>query len=252
MRLDQYLVFKNLVKTRSKAKDLIKNQGVLVIDARKSLKKEVFQPSFEITEDNSIEIEFNQDYLAYVSRAGLKLEAASEQLRISFQQKKILDIGVSTGGFSQYALNSKAQEVIGIDVGHDQTAQEVLDAKDFYLIEGLNVKNLPEHFYFKSKENYYDLVMSDVSFMSVLHFIELMLKFLKPSGELLLLIKPQFELGAKALNSKGIVKNDEDYKLLADKFFKLCEDLGLKSPKYIESSLKGKQGNKEFFLYAKK
>ncbi len=152
MRLDQYLVSKKLVSTRSKARDLIKNQGVELTHNKTGKVKTVSQPSFEISDDSDFSINIDEEYIQFVSRAGLKLDYFLNDKKVDFKGKNIFDVGVSTGGFSHCALNLGAKSVLGIDVGHHQTHEDVLKYSNFNLIEGLNVKHISEHFYFNSLE----------------------------------------------------------------------------------------------------
>lgn len=246
MRVDLYIAKKFNI-SRAKAQQLIKLNSVYkIINNQKSLviaASEVIEPSAEyyLVDESAIK---------YVSRAGLKLEGALLHLNLNVQEFKALDIGLSTGGFSDCLLKQKAKSIIGVDVGHSQLHKTLQNKVQSY--DGVNARNLSNYDFMQPHLNSFDLVVVDVSFISLEHILPEAYKFLKSQGLLLSLVKPQFELGASALNKKGVVKNTALYAELEIKIKNLVTKPGCKVLDYFESSILGGDGNKEFFIYAKK
>jgi 23S rRNA (cytidine1920-2'-O)/16S rRNA (cytidine1409-2'-O)-methyltransferase len=248
MRADLLLVKKNLATTRTLAQEMIKNGQVYVIVAGKKrvLKKssEDFDPDAEFGVTSGFATEF-------VSRAGHKIKGAGEILEINVESLVCLDVGVSTGGFSDYLLKSGAKSVLGIDVGQDQTHSLVKNDPRFTLLEKINARYLDENSVFQSciPKGGFDFICVDVSFISAKLILPQLFPFLKSDGKLLVLIKPQFELGPDALNEKGIVKDHALYPELESTIRDFAEESGFTVKNYISSPIEGKDGNKEFFLF---
>ena len=248
MRADLLLVKKNLVSTRTLAQELIKNGQVEVIILQK--KRLVTKPSEDIPEGSEFEITagFANEF---VSRAGHKLKGAFQNLDLQIENKVCLDIGVSTGGFTDFLLKFGAKQVVGIDVGQDQTHELIKSNPRFVLLEKTNARALSENKKFQElvPENGFDFICMDVSFISVKLILPNLRPLLAHNGQLLVLIKPQFELGPDALNEKGIIKNPVGYVVLEKAMIEESIELGFKTVKYFSSSIDGKDGNKEFFLF---
>ncbi len=246
MRLDQYLVqFKN-IESRTKAQDLIQNKNILVNQ------KIITKSSHDVSESDNIQIQ-DQDILKYVSRAGLKLEAALNKLKFNLINKTILDVGQSTGGFSDCCLQSGAEKVVGFDVGENQLHEKIkLNPKVTYF-EKLNVKNVNTDIKFMNAvpTEKFDLIVCDVSFISLIHVIPNISELLKNSGSYLFLVKPQFECGPENLDKNGIVKNKKVYAEIEIKIKKLFHDHFGDVSDYFESAVLGKEGNLEFFIYGR-
>lgn len=244
MRLDQFLVqFKN-IESRTKAQDLIQNKNIFVN------KKLIIKPSYSVSEADDIEIQ-NQEILKYVSRAGLKLEAALLKLELSLKNKIVLDIGQSTGGFTDCCLQFGAEKIVGFDVGESQLHSKIKLNPKVIFFEKLNVKNLEEsQVFLKTKpENGFDMLICDVSFISLTHVVPNITRHLKKNGEYLFLVKPQFECGPDNLDKNGIVKNKKIYQNIETQMKSLFIDSFGSVEKYFESAVLGKEGNLEFFIY---
>ena len=244
MRLDQYLVEKKLVKSRSKAKELIQSSLVFVDSIC------VTKPSFQVLGEVQIEIK-NAEILQYVSRGALKLKPAIARAKISVSGKKCLDVGVSTGGFSQCLLELDASSVVGVDVGQAQTDSDLLDDQRFRVFEKINAKQLEDYPELSPYLEDIDLVVMDVSFISITKILPSLVKNTKKNTELLSLVKPQFELDKKSLNKQGIVKSEDSYLRVEEKIKDCLKDLGCEVLSYFPSSIEGGDGNKEFFVHVK-
>jgi 23S rRNA (cytidine1920-2'-O)/16S rRNA (cytidine1409-2'-O)-methyltransferase len=247
-RIDQWVLDLGLAPTKTKAKDLILNGSVFFKG------KKIDKPGFVVSEAETLEIKLTaSDLLKYVSRGGLKLEGALKKLNITVKDLTVLDVGSSTGGFSHCLLKEGAKNVIGIDVGTNQIHPDLKRYTNFIVFENVHfqdaesVDGLKE--ILKSKV---DFVVADLSFITAEKLLPYVKKWLNAKGEGLILIKPQFELSPQKLNKKGIVKNKKDYQDVKDKFLSICKDLEFAVKDYFESSLLGKDGNTEFFLYIKK
>ena len=238
-----------LAPSRSKAKELIQAGSVEV-------KKEnewavVTQPAHQISA--TTEVRCNDSVLLkYVSRSGLKLEGALLQSDFQLTGLKALDIGQSTGGFTDCLLQHGISEVVGVEVGHGQIHQSLKINEKVTTIEGLNVKDISQAKWFEDKAEYFDLLVCDVSFISIQQALPPALPYLKRGGDMFLLIKPQFEWGKKALNKKGLVTAPN----LSETMSEMCEawsvKAGLNILDFFESQIKGQDGNQEFILYAQK
>ena len=161
-------------------------------------------------------------------------------------------MGQSTGGFTDCLLQSGAAKVVGVDVGRDQLANALRADPRVICHEGVNARELAELAEFKEYSGQMDLLVMDVSFISVTKGLSGVLPLLKAGGEVLILIKPQFELGADALNKSGVVSNPGDLEVLREKMLQHFEDIGLKHVRHFNSQLMGRDGNQEFFIHAKK
>jgi 23S rRNA (cytidine1920-2'-O)/16S rRNA (cytidine1409-2'-O)-methyltransferase len=231
IRLDNYLVENSLVPTRSQARMLIKKGDVLVN------KKNITKPGFTVSINDLVEVAAEK---TYVSRGGYKLEFALKESALSLEGKVVMDIGASTGGFTQVALDHGAQKVYAIDVGHDQLAEELKNDPRVINMEGVNAKNefaLPEKC---------DALVMDVSFISVRHLMPNLLLHLKKGAHLFILLKPQFEVGREHLGKNGIVKDEKIRDQVIADLYDYLEGLGLKTLNRLQSPLTGKQGNVEF------
>jgi 23S rRNA (cytidine1920-2'-O)/16S rRNA (cytidine1409-2'-O)-methyltransferase len=194
-RLDIVLVKRALFLTREKAAEAIRN-GIIYVNS-----KQIRKSSFQVSDDDSLEI--IGEKLPYVSKGGLKLEKGINSFRLDFSDKTVLDIGCSTGGFADCALQYGAAFVYGIDVGSKQLDSRLQNHPQLKYIENLHVRDLqPEHLDKKQM----DIILSDVSFISVTQVFASILPLLKKDGIIFILIKPQFELDSAALDKNGIVK----------------------------------------------
>lgn len=246
MRVDQY-ISKKFNVSRTKAQELIKS-GAVQKQLNSSI--EIIQSASEKYNELATYQIIDNTVLKYVARSGLKLEGALNHTKINVKDISALDIGLSTGGFSECLLNYGAKKIIGIDVGHDQLHESLKQRIEFY--DGVNAKKLSDYEIMKPHLGTFDLVVIDVSFISLEFILPQAYKFLKGGGVLLSLVKPQFELGSQALNKKGIVKDPSLYKDLEEKLTQSVLKFNFNLIDYFESSIEGGDGNREFFIYAKK
>ncbi len=234
MRLDSYILQKGLTTSRNKAKELIQNGKVLVD------KKVVTKPSF-IVED--VEIEILQD-IVYVSRAGYKLDGFLKDIDISIKDKVCLDIGSSTGGFVQVLLLNGAKEIVAVDVGTNQLHESLKKELVVRSFENTNIKD------FKSKKRF-DVVTCDVSFVGVEAILNDIDRLSKE--DIIILFKPQFEVGKDVKRDKnGVVKDKKAIEFAKRRFVSECFKFGWNIVSEKESVLKGKEANVEVFYYFKK
>ena len=182
----------------------------------------------------------------YVSRAGFKLEAAIEHFKIMVQEKIIMDAGISTGGFTDCLLQYDAKKIYGVDVGYGQVHEKVSKDSRVEVIERTNVR------YLKNLGEHVDLVTLDLSFISVLKVLEAVCAVTKPSAELIILIKPQFEARREQVGKGGIIKDDAIHQEVIERITQGVCAAGFELIGVIESPLLGGDGNKEFLSYFKK
>jgi len=231
MRLDEYLVKINLVESRNKAKELIKNKKVRVdgkIETKPSLK--VSNPYVEILEK------------IYVSRAAWKLKNYLEKYNISFEGKSVLDVGSSTGGFSEVALEKKAKKVVCVDVGNNQLHPKIRSNPKVEVFENTDIRD------FEYSEKF-DILVSDVSFISLLKIFDKLKNF---SDEMILLFKPQFEVGKEAKRDKRGVVIDKEAIIKARKNFEKYVSNDFEILRSEEASIKGKEGNIEYIYHLRR
>ena len=244
MRLDQFLVQHKKIESRTKAQDLIA-QGLI------SYKNKVLsKPSFDVTEEMHSDIIIAENNLSqFVSRAGFKLSGALDFVNQDVTGLTVLDVGQSTGGFTDASLQRNAKHITGLDVGSVQLHEKIKADSRVTSYENLNVKDIPTH---KLASERFDGVVCDVSFISLTKVVSFIEPVLKSKGFFLFLVKPQFECGPQALDKNGIVSDAKVYDTIQSQITALCEKLFDCECKYFESSITGKDGNKEFFIYGRK
>ena len=251
MRLDIYLVQQKLANSRTQAQDFIQNGYVFSV--QNEVKLILSKSNYIVKDSDKIFVESNR-LQRFVSRAGLKLDSALKQLNLSVKDKVILDVGQSTGGFTDCLIQNGAKQVIGIDVGHGQLHQKLKNHPQVISFENLNAKDLSVNTAFLRSVpvNQFDLIVADVSFISLTKIIPSIANFVNQGGEFLLLVKPQFECGRENLDENGLVRDhkiyetvEQDVRAKALQFFKNVE-------KYFPCEVLGKDGNQEFFIYGKK
>ncbi len=234
MRLDKWLVHQQHVSSRAKAKDCIE-LGLVKINQQVCL-----NCSYMVMQTDHVAIE-TSSLDQYVSRSAHKLKAALDFFRIKVSGIVALDVGMSTGGFTQVLIENGASKVIGVDVGHDQLHESLKNHPYVEYYEGVNVKEgLP----FIQK---FPLIVVDVSFISVTKILHVLISALDAQGEILLLIKPQFEQVHDNTRRKMILSDKQSYQIAHQ-----CRDailkFNIKCSELFEVPLKGKEGNQEFFL----
>ena len=243
MRLDVFLYEKNKTASRSRAKELIEKGAVSVNG------KVISKPSFEIPEDASddvVEIAVNTD--KYVSRGGYKLEGALLSFSLDVKGKVALDVGASTGGFTDCLLKNGAKMVYAVDSGKNQLVDSLRHDDRVVVYENYNARYMEKTDFSET----IDIVVMDVSFISQTLILPRIADVLSLNGELVSLIKPQFEVGRANIGKNGIVKSEKTRKNAIDNVCSVASELGLKLYKCIESPIKGGDGNIEFLAYFKK
>jgi 23S rRNA (cytidine1920-2'-O)/16S rRNA (cytidine1409-2'-O)-methyltransferase len=235
MRLDKILVYRGLFPSRARAQDAITQKTVNVNGVT------VDKPSKEIEEEAVIEIIdiFNK----YVSRGGLKLEKAIVDFKLDFSYKTVLDVGASTGGFTDCLLQHGAARVVAVDVGSQQLHPSLSTHEKVQSIENRDFRELtPEEVQFQQ----FDFIVSDVSFISLTCLLPCFSPFLKEEGQLILLIKPQYEAGAAFLSKNGIVRDEKGYKIAIQKVKQEAINWGFYLNALTISTLFEKNRNVEF------
>jgi len=231
MRLDEFLVKAGFVESRNKAKELIKNKKVKVEG------KVATKPSLNV--DNP-EIEILEK--VYVSRAAWKLKNYLEKYNISFENKSVIDVGSSTGGFSEVALEKGAKKVVCVDVGDNQLHPKIRQNPKVEVFENTDIRD----FEYKDK---FDILVSDVSFISLLKIFD---KLNELSDKMILLFKPQFEVGKEAKrDKKGVVIDNEAIKKARENFEKEISK-NFEIIRNEESSIRGKEGNTEYIYHLRR
>ena len=231
MRLDEYLVKNNFVESRNKAKELIKNKKVKVNG------KVANKPSLDV---KNAEIEILEK--VYVSRAAWKLKNYLEKYNISFEGKSVLDVGSSTGGFSEVALERGAKKVVCVDVGDNQLHSKIRKNPKVEVYENTDIRD----FTYSTK---FDILVSDVSFISLLKIFD---KLKTLSDEMILLFKPQFEVGKEVKRDKRGVVVDKDAIKKARENFEKEINKEFEIIRSEESSIRGKEGNIEYIYHLRR
>jgi len=197
-----------------------------------------------------VEIEASQQP-EFVSRGGIKLHGAMRHLQLDVSGLLALDVGVSTGGFTDCLLQNGARHVVGVDVGHGQLSAKLQGHPMLTLVEGVNARDVEAASVLKmTRGEKFDLIVIDVSFISIRLVLPAVMGLLKNDGYLLGLVKPQFEVGPSKLNKQGIVTDTALFQHVQDNVVRLCQELGLNVRDYFKSSIEGTDGNQEFFIFA--
>ncbi|MCE8025000.1 TlyA family RNA methyltransferase [Billgrantia aerodenitrificans] len=251
-RLDQLLVSQGLARSRTRAQRLIRHGRVSLAESGKILSK----PGEKLPEGVRLAVTEDPEE-RYVSRAGLKLEALVAALELDLTDRLVLDVGQSTGGFTDCALAFGARHVIGIEVGHGQLDPELRGDPRVTCLEGLNARAMHDeprlHDALAAQSAAApDIVVMDVSFISQTLILPQIAQLLRPGGELLSLVKPQFEVGPGGINSRGIVSDPARYGEVEATVRACCAEHGLDVRHWQESPLAGGDGNREFLLHAVK
>ena len=238
IRIDVALTERGLCQSRSRAKLLLKNGKVLVNH------KICTKPSMLVTEQDEIILED----LIYVGRGGLKLEHALQVFGINLEQKICIDVGASTGGFTDCMLQNHAKLVYAIDVGHNQLAEKLKNHKQVINLENTDIRNL-------NKSNFAELpefCSIDVSFISLKYILPSVYKLLADKADCIALVKPQFEAGKKNLNKQGIVKSEKVRQQVLHEILDFAKQTGFIIKNSCQSPIQGGSGNIEYLLWLKK
>ena len=248
MRADQLVVQRGLAPTRSAALRLIDAGAV------RWLGPKGWAVPRKAGEDlpDGCEIEVTDDAeLRFVSRGGLKLEAALARCCINVAGAVCLDVGQSTGGFTDVLLQRGAQRVVGLDVGRAQLSGSLIDDPRVVCHEGVNARDVTGSAFERDHApGVFGLVVADVSFISLTLVLPTIARYLAPGGQALLLVKPQFELQPVDIGKGGLVKDAASYPRVEQRIRKACASLGLTVRDYFASTVEGGDGNREFFVWA--
>lgn len=276
MRIDQLLVLRGLASTRSQAQRLIAGgvQWQQGMDWRRVTKN-----GDDVPEDAELQL-LDDSEARYVSRGGLKLEAALQQVGLSVDGFQCLDVGQSTGGFTDCLLQQGAAFVVGVDVGSAQLHPKLHADPRVLCVEGVNARALDASDLIAAYEDStsatgqfdledgdaeaeddeiasdfvpeFDLIVADLSFISQTLVLPAVVPMLKNGGKLLTLVKPQFELQPGQVGKGGIVKDAAMYFIVEQRLREACAELGLKVTHWFDSAITGGDGNREFFIAATK
>ncbi|GBE41023.1 hemolysin A [bacterium BMS3Bbin09] len=238
-RLDIALFEKGLVESREKAKALIIAGEVLVNGIVTDKAGAQMTPDSELTIKNK---------MPFVSRGGLKLEQAVNEFNIDLKAKTAMDVGASTGGFTDCILQHGASKVYAVDVGYGQFDWKLRNDKRVVLLEKTNIRYLEK----SSVPDGIDIATIDVSFISLTKVIPNVLEFLKPEGEIVALIKPQFEAERKDIGKGGVIKDESKRLEIVENIKDWSEKAGLDVIGTTTSPIKGPKGNVEYLIYLKK
>lgn len=242
MRADQLLVDRGLAASRSQAQRLIA-AGVQWFDGLRW--KRVAKNGDDIPDAAQVQL-LDAAESRYVSRGGLKLEGALRAAGLDVTGWTCLDVGQSTGGFTDCLLQHGAARVTGVDVGHGQLHEKLRQDRRVVAIEKLNARELDA----RQVGGDFDLVTGDLSFISLTLVLPALAPLLKAGGQLLMLAKPQFELQPADIGKGGLVRDPALYPQVEQKLRAACEPLGLRVRGWYDSPIAGGDGNREFFLHA--
>ena len=250
-RLDVLLVDQSLAQSRTHAQKLI-SAGRVKIQIGNQWKV-ITKPSFKAEGSEPIEVEAHEED-KFVSRGGLKLEGALKDNNIEVNDFIGLDVGCSTGGFTDCLLQSGAKHVVGVEVGHDQLAPKLKDDDRVTLYEGINARELDPELVLPHTDDKqgFDIIVMDVSFISQIKILPALAPVMKQGGHLVSLVKPQFEVGKDGIGKGGIVKDPSLYDKVEENIRQCCNELGLTVKNYTNSPIKGGDGNREFLIWATK
>jgi len=242
-RIDKLLVERGLADSRTKAQAMVM-AGVVLVDEQR-----VDKPSHQFDTNSSIRIKGGDDPTSrYVGRGGLKLEAALREFQIDVDGLTCLDVGASTGGFTDCLLQHGARKVFAIDVGHNQIDWRLRNDPRVEVREGVNAR------YLKGEDfpRQFDLAVMDVSFISATKVLPAIVPLLVDGGLIVTLIKPQFEVGRGEVGGGGVVRDAGKRARVVEEVNDAARALGLKVKKVMESPIEGAEGNVEYLALYKK
>ena len=235
MRLDLFLSDNGFYRSRTRAAGAVK-AGCVSIGG-----KTVFKPSYDLSESEQALISCLPDPLDYVGRGALKLDYALEHFGISVEGLECIDVGASTGGFTQVLLRRGAKRVTAVDVGHGQLDKEIAADPRVVDLEGTDVRKC-------DFDGQFDFLSMDVSFISITMLASKTAELVKPGGNAVVLFKPQFEVGRKYIGKGGIVKSKEASMAAMDNAVRAFSDAGFSFLGSAVSPITGGDGNTEYLL----
>lgn len=237
-RLDVLLVALNMAETRSKAQQFIR-EGHVRVDGKVCTKAGTL-----VQEGTPIEVDEN--IIPYVSRGGVKLSYALKVFNIDVTGRECLDVGASTGGFTDCLLKHGAKFVYAVDVGHGQLHPSLRNNPRVSCLEGVDIRS-----FFFPEDKVVDFICIDVSFISLTLVLPVIKRFLSHRGDVIILIKPQFEVGPRIVNKRGVVKNKKIIYESLNKVLISSKELGLFPVCLVRSPIRGKEGNIEYLAHLK-
>lgn len=240
-RLDVILVRQGYAASREKAKALLMAGSVFVDNQREDKAGSLF-------DESKIKIEVKGKPIPYVSRGGLKLERAVEQFPITLQDKVCMDIGASTGGFTDCMLQNGAGKVYAIDVGHGQLDWKLRNDERVVCMEKTNFRYVTD----EDIREPIDFASVDVSFISLTKILIPARKLLRAGGEMVCLIKPQFEAGRDKVGKKGVVRDQKVHVEVVQRIVDYADMIGFSVKGLTYSPIKGPEGNIEYLMWLKK
>ncbi len=240
VRLDQLLIQRSLAPSRQRAQGMIM-AGIVYVDGHR-----VTKPGSKFPPEVDIEVK-GQD-LPYVSRGGLKLEKALDLWRIDVMDKVVVDVGASTGGFTDCLLQRGAGKVYAIDVGYGQLAWSLRTDPRVVVMERTNIRHMNPG----DLDEPPDLATVDVSFISIRKFLDVLWNLLTPDGEVIALVKPQFEAGREQVGKKGVVRDPAVHRHVLLEVAQAAAALGWQTAGLTYSPITGPEGNIEFLIYWRK
>lgn len=235
-RLDQILVDQGFAQSRERAKTLIMADNV-VVEGYSNLK-----PGTNLPED--VQVRLKKEDFPYVSRGALKLKEAIEKNNYDVSGLVCMDIGASTGGFTDYLLQNNAKKVYAVDVGYGQLAWKLRQDDRVIPFERTNIRKLD----FESIGEKVDLVVCDTSFISLKIVIPSAIKFLKPGADIFALIKPQFEAGRDEVGKGGVVRDTAVHERIINELTDFFSSINLNKKGVVKSPIKGPKGNQEYII----
>ena len=238
-RLDLTLVTKGLAQSRPRAQAMIMAAKVLVNN------RPVDKPGFYVSPGDTVELKGTD--IPYVSRGGLKLETALQKFQLEVTESICIDVGASTGGFTDCLLQHGAERVYAVDVGYGQLAWKLRQDPRVIVIERTNIRHMAAD----TIPTPVDLVTIDVSFISLKIVVPVIIKFLKPDASILALIKPQFEVGKSQVGKGGVVRKPELHQQVIRDLSDFFGTIKLTPQSVCPSPLLGPKGNREFFIFLK-
>ena len=238
MRIDQYIMELGLVDSRNRAQELIKEGSVL-------LNEEICnKPAKEIKKGVRVSIVKKRQW---VSRGGKKLFDALKSFEIKVEGKTALDVGSSTGGFTQVLLQEGATKIIAVDVGTNQLHASLRNVPRISILENTDIRDVSSKLV-----DLFDLVVVDVAFISIEKIIKDIEITAKKGGDIILLYKPQFEAGKRNISKNGLVKKETDIQKMLSDFLNILDDSSLDFVQSKDAYIKGKKGNQEIFVHLKR
>jgi len=239
-RFDKLLIEKGFVQSRERARALIM-EGKVMVNGRT-----VDKPGTRV-EVNAL-FQLRGEDRPFVSRGGIKLEGALKSFGIDPKGMVVMDVGASTGGFTDCVLQKGARKVYAVDVGYGQLAWKLQIDPRVVNLERRNIRYLKR----EEVQEEADLILVDTSFISIEKFLPQLRGFLKGGGDLVSLVKPQFEVGRDEVGKGGVVRDPVLHQKVINRISLVSQELGLKVLEVIQSPLLGPKGNKEFFIHLKK